>query len=185
MKEEKQWIRKIKKRNHSEAANSLITKYYREIYSYAYRQTLNKELAMDLTQEIFISALKSIKYYDEEKSAFRTWLYRIATNRIIDYFRSRHHQLSQLTISLDEHNNLEATEYDDFTHRIEYKEDIEKITELVGQLETSNQEIFRLKLFGEYSFLEIASLMKIPESTVKTRYYAMIKKIKKNLGEGK
>lgn len=55
-----------------------------------YRQTGNKEDSLDLTQEIFISVLRSIKTYRADKASFRTWLYRIATNKIIDQRRKQH-----------------------------------------------------------------------------------------------
>lgn len=180
MEQEKQWIKQIKSRNSKAAANSLIEYYYREIYRYTYRQTLNQELAMDLSQEIFISVLKSIRHYDEKKGSFRTWLYRIATNKIVDYYRSKYHQYSRMTMPITDY---EPCDHEDFTISIEYKEETEKMIELVSQLDVSSQQIFRLRLFGEYSFLEIAGIMKIPESTVKTRYYSLVRKIKKHLGE--
>ena len=40
------------------------------------------------------------------------------------------------------------------------------------------QEIFRLKIFLDYTFTQISKMLKIPESTVKTKYYSIIKKIK-------
>ena len=76
-------IRKIKKKQNKEAAGLLIERYYREIYAYTYRQVACKELAMDLTQEIFILVLKGIRAFDEKKGSFRTWIYRIASNKII------------------------------------------------------------------------------------------------------
>lgn len=40
------------------------------------------------------------------------------------------------------------------------------------------QEIFRFKIFSDYTFTQISTILKIPESTVKTKYYSTIKKIK-------
>ena len=72
------------KRGSRAAAEELIRRYYDEIYRYAFRQTGQKETAMDITQEIFIAGLQSLPYYDEKKAGFRTWIYRIATHKIID-----------------------------------------------------------------------------------------------------
>ncbi|MHA6259385.1 RNA polymerase sigma factor [Sporosarcina sp. CAU 1771] len=55
------WIKKIKRTGNESAANALVSKYYKEIYAYLYKQTLDNDLSLDLTQEVFISALKSIK----------------------------------------------------------------------------------------------------------------------------
>ena len=48
-----------------------------------------RELALDLTQEIFITVLQGIYAFDEKKAGFRTWAYRVAANRITDYYRSK------------------------------------------------------------------------------------------------
>ncbi len=61
------------------------------------------------------------------------------------------------------------------------KEDAKEILEIINTLNTSIQQILRLKIFGGMTFLEIASLIDMSESTVKTKYYSSIKKIKKIL----
>ena len=174
---EQKWIDKLKRKQKSKEADKLISKYYDEIYVYAYRQTQDKDLAMDLTQEIFISMLRSITLYDEKKASFRTWLYRIASNKIIDYRRRRQ---SRELLSIDTESFEMAVE-PDFEQAMENSELISKIEEYVSSFDAGCQEIFRLRVFGEYSFTEIASAVSIPESTVKTNYYRMIKKIRKEL----
>ncbi|MEI2666065.1 RNA polymerase sigma factor [Rossellomorea sp. LJF3] len=175
---EERWIKRIKKSGSHEAANELISRYYREMYSFVYKQTIDSELSYDLTQEIFISALKSIGNFDPKKASFRTWLYKVASNRVVDYFRSRHYQYRKLTEPLEE-SDLEEKE--ELIFRLEYKEEVEQIAEAVSKLDTVIQQIVRLKLFGEYTLKEIEGLLGIPLSTVKTRYYAGIKLIKKEM----
>lgn len=92
MEEERKWIKRIQKKQSKKDAELLVQKYYDEIYVYVYRQTGNKDDSLDLTQEIFISALHSIKNYQSDKASFRTWLYRVATNKIIDERRKKHPQ---------------------------------------------------------------------------------------------
>ena len=77
-------IREIKKKNDRNSANELVSRYYDEIYIYAYKQLQEKELAMDMTQDIFIAVLNGLHSYDEKKASFRTWLYRLASNKITD-----------------------------------------------------------------------------------------------------
>ncbi|WHY58552.1 RNA polymerase sigma factor [Peribacillus simplex] len=180
MDQEKQWIKKIKRNANNEAANKLISKYYKEMYTFVYKQTLDAELSLDLTQEIFISVLKSINRFDDYKASFRTWLYRIASNRLVDYFRSKNYKYWQLSESIDGHD---FEDEEDVTVSLEYKEDVEKITSIVNELETNSQQIVRLKLFAEYTLQEIAAIVQVPQSTVKTRYYAALKLIKKEMKE--
>ncbi|MBN8191836.1 RNA polymerase sigma factor [Bacillus sp. NTK074B] len=175
---EERWIKRIKKGGSQDAANELISKYYREMYGFVYKQTMDSELSYDLTQEIFISALKSIGNYDAKKASFRTWLYKVASNRVVDYFRSRNYQYRKLTEPLE---GKDLEEKGELTIRLEYKEEVEQVVETVSKLDTGMQQIVRLKLFGEYTLKEIANLLEIPLSTVKTRYYAGIKLIKKEM----
>ncbi|MDZ5471423.1 sigma-70 family RNA polymerase sigma factor [Bacillus sp. 31A1R] len=180
MKDELKWIQLIKKKGSQEAANQLVSSYYKEIYAYVYKQTLNKELSMDLTQEIFISMLHSIQHFDESKSSFKTWIYRIATNRVIDWYRSKNYKSDRLTESIEDY---EVESEEDFTLSIERKEEVEKITEVVSKLDTFTQQIFRLKLFAEYTFNEISSILQLPEATIKTKYYSMLKRVKSTIEE--
>lgn len=175
MDKQKQWTRQIKLKSNKDAANELINNYYKEIYAYIYKQTLNKELSMDLTQEIFINMLKSMNNYDERKGSFRTWLYKIATNKLIDYYRSRQYKDSSILVSI---NDYDLHENEDFTISIENKQEVQTIIKIVNRFDASSQLILRLKVFAQYTFIEISNVLNVSESTVKTRYYSIIKKVK-------
>lgn len=173
-------IKKIKKRNSRSASDELISNYYKEIYIYVFKQTSDKETSMDLTQEIFISMLKSLHSFYENKSSFKTWLYRIATNKVVDYFRSKNYKYTTLIETIED---KQIEDIIDFTVNLEHKEDVEKIQAIVNKLSSEYQEIFRLKIFLEATFLEISKILDLSESTVKTKYYSIIKKIKKEFNE--
>ncbi|WP_313892409.1 sigma-70 family RNA polymerase sigma factor [Psychrobacillus sp.] len=177
---ERLWIKKIKRSANEEAANKLITKYYNEIYAFIYKQTLDNELTLDLTQEIFISVLKSIQHFDSKKASFRTWLYRLASNRLVDYFRSKSYQYTKVVQPIEEY---EFQDEQNIVITLEYKEDFETVISLLTVLDATSQQIVRLKLFGEYTFQEIEAIVSIPLSTVKTKYYASIKGIRRAMKE--
>ncbi|MEK5038511.1 RNA polymerase sigma factor [Sporosarcina sp. FSL K6-3457] len=180
MENDKRWIRQIQKNGNEAAANNLVSKYYNEMYVFMYKQTLNQELALDLTQEIFISVLKSIHSYDYKKASFRTWLYKLASNRLVDYFRSKNYKDIQLIQPIEDYD---FEDEHDMTLSLEYKDDVERATALINELDASSQQVVRLKLFGDYTFQEIAEIETIPPSTVKTKYYAALKKIRKGMGK--
>ena len=177
MDNDKRLIKKIKKKSDMVAANELISKYYKEIYSYVYKQTVDKELSMDLTQEIFISILKSINSYNEKKASFRTWLYKIATYKLIDYYRSKYYKYNVMAASIDD---FDIYDEEDIEITVENKEDVDEIIGIVSRLDIVDQQVFRLKLFSDYTFLEISSVLDIPESTAKTKYYSILKKIRRD-----
>lgn len=180
MDREKQLIKQIKKKSSKTAANELVSKYYKEIYAYIYKQTFDRELSMDLTQEIFISMLQTINNYVESKASFRTWLYKIATYRMVDYYRSKYYKYNSITTSID---NCEIYDLDDMVVTIENKQEVEQINHLMNRLDFITQQIFRLKFYAEHTFLEISTILQIPGSTVKTKYYSMLKKIRKDFKE--
>lgn len=175
---ERFWIRKIQQKHDEKSADKLTRKYYKEIYIFVYKQTLDEQLALDLTQEIFIRMLRSIASYEEEKSAFRTWLYRIAANHCIDYLRSKQHQMKQVTVyTVDE----EQAELEDSMLQLEYKEQYEAVNTSLQKQSGSIQQIVRYKIFAELTFIEIAKLLQMPESTVKTNYYKAIRILRKEM----
>ncbi|MDU4117873.1 MAG: sigma-70 family RNA polymerase sigma factor [Clostridium perfringens] len=175
---EKKLITLVKKNNDKKAAGEIVNFYYKEIFAYVFRQTSNEELSKDLTQEIFISMLKSLGSFDDEKASFRTWLYKIASNKIIDNYRSTYYKYVTVVDEFEE--GLVGYE-NDLEESFQLKEDAKEILEIINTLNTSIQQILRLKIFGGMTFLEIASLIDMSESTVKTKYYSSIKKIKKIL----
>lgn len=169
-KEEKD-IRRYRQRQDRSSAEALVEAHYREIYAFAYRQTGNMDTAMDLTQDIFLAMLQSIHTYDPEKAAFRTWLYRIASNKIVDFFRSGQYRMAQNSIDLDSLIlPAEGTPEEAYMDRQQREQCLQALSELPFQM----QQILRLKCFSQQTFREIAQALSLPEGTVKTQYYKAI-----------
>lgn len=83
-----------------DAFDNLVTRYSGEVYAVLFRITENSEEAADLTQETFLSALRSIKGFRGE-SELKTWLIRIAVNHSRNRFRWWKRRKREKTISLD------------------------------------------------------------------------------------
>lgn len=71
MEDENRLIRRIKLGSRKDT-DKLVRGYYDEIFVYVFRQISDRETAMDLTQEIFISMLRTIHTFDRKKASFRT-----------------------------------------------------------------------------------------------------------------
>lgn len=176
MEPEVKWIRRIQKKQSKKDAEQLIQKYYDEIYVYVYRQTGNKEDSLDLTQEIFISALRSLGNYQPKKASFRTWLYKIATNKIVDERRRRHPEFLDIS-------DLELPAEMDALKQSEYRQLLGKIDAYVSKRGSPAEEIFRLRLYQNLSFPLIGEILGMPEATVKTKYHRLCKKIREEFGD--
>ena len=169
------WIRRIKQDGHEESANKLVHKYYKEIFAYTYKRVFDQQLAMDLTQEIFIRALQSMSHFDEQKASFRTWLYQIASNHCTDYFRSKSFQTSKHT---DVQAEIEIEGEDQLLQRLIQKQQIHQVQQMLTSFEHQEQQIVLGKLLEDLTFGEISEKLQIPLSTVKTKYYKTIKRVK-------
>ena len=173
-------IKRIQRQGDRRAAEELISAHYREIYAYVFRQTGDLETAMDLTQEVFLAVLQSIHRYDPKKAGFRTWLYRIASNKLADLFRSPAYRFRQKTIPLEEltlpANGSPEEQWLD-------AEELRQLQRHIAELPDELQSILRLRFYGEKNFREIAEILSLPEGTVKTRYYAAIRTLRKEAGE--
>lgn len=181
MNHETEWIENIIKYNCKESFNLLINSYYKNIYAFVYRQTLNKELSKDITQDIFIKVMKSIHRYKKNKSSFKTYLYRIARNHVIDIFRSKQYQMNKDLIELDD----EKLVYNiDLLENVIREEEIKYVNSLIQLLSIKEQEIIRLRFYADCSLKEISDINGYNLSTVKSILYQALKKIKNWIQEG-
>lgn len=182
MQTDNQLIRKIKQKQNRKAADELLGRYYKEIYAYTYRQIGEREQAMDLTQDIFVAVIRGIVTFDEKKAQFRTWLYRVASNKIKDYYRSLNYKMRFLQEEiLPETEDLILGQDDMQIERIFQKESIRQVMEIVTRYNAQWIDIFQKKCFEEKTFSEIAEELNISENTAKTRFYSIIKRLKKEV----
>jgi RNA polymerase sigma factor (sigma-70 family) len=173
--EEQKWIRDIQRRGSRQAADKLVRAYYDEIYRFAYRQLGHKEDALDLTQSIFLAVLRAIPSFDGRKASFRTWLYRIAAHKVIDCRRKARGTVMPL-------EETEVLDHTDFAAQVQDRDLLDRLEAYVAQLDPDTQAVYRLRLYGERTFPEIAAVLRQPEAAVKTRYYRLMARLRKEFG---
>lgn len=170
-------IRKIKRADR-QAADQLISRYYDEIYVFVYRQIFDKQNAMDVTQDVFVRMLRSLAGYDRSKSSFRTWLYRIAASVLTDSRRKDARQPMQIDI-----DDVSITSDEDFEHRIEQRDFARRVLQILTTKDELSQQIFRMKIFTDHTLSQIASALDMPESSVKSRYYRLLRELREEIDD--
>jgi len=149
----------------------LVEKYEKKLLKYIFRITnIDLEDAENLLQDIFLKVYTNINSYDSSYS-FSSWIYRIAHNYTIDYYKKhKNKQNFNLTSWDDENINfLELLENDEnIEDNIWKKELIFKIKEILNILDIKYKEILILKFLEEKNYKEISDILKIPEWTVAT-----------------
>lgn len=157
------------KRGNREALQKIVEKYYQRIYTYICFRVGNKE-AEDLTQETFLQLTKSIQRF-VPMAKFSTWLYQIAHNVVIDYLRAARPVTYELPEQVEEAK----------TEQIEQKVDV---TAVLERLSPEQKECIVLYYFQNLKHREIAVVLDIPVSTVKTRIRRGLEQCKKMMTEG-
>lgn len=160
-----------------EAFDKLVRIYEDKMFSLAYRMTHDREAALDLTQETFFTAFKEIRRFRGEAS-FSTWIYRIASNKAINYMR-RKSLLSFL--SLEKTAPTEASY--EMTDNTQTQELGRAMAEAIAALPPKQKLVFNLRFYEELPFAEIADVTGKSVSTVKTSYQKAVEKLQKRLKE--
>lgn len=105
--EEIEWIRRIKLGDMG-CFSRLYKKYHQQIYSLCYQFTRDKNDAEDQLQDIFMRVLEKVNSF-EEKSAFSTWMTRLAVNHLINFQNRRKDTLADEFID-EVHRSLQTRE---------------------------------------------------------------------------
>jgi RNA polymerase sigma-70 factor, ECF subfamily len=163
-----------------EAFNVLVRRWERQIYGLTLRMLGRDEEAQDATQETFLSAYRNLSKFRGE-AKFSSWIYRIALNICNTKLRSR----SKFTISLDEQREVSgfelAAEADDLGSGIQQEQITRHVRRALQGLPAEMRQVIIMKEYEGLKFSEIAEVLGIPISTVKTRMYTGLSEMRKRL----
>lgn len=138
----------------------LVERYQTGLIIYCERLVNDRHIAEDLAQESFIKAYQNLKSFNGEKGRFSTWLYRIASNKAIDYLRTTKRKVDV--------ENIEALA-DTATESTLQSDEIIAIREAVDTLEPPIvSEIIKAYYWQGKSYQAIADEFELPINTVGT-----------------
>lgn len=158
-------------RGESERFGELYDRYIRRIYTFIYYKTLHKETAEDLTSDTFIKALKNISSFDVERS-FSSWLYKIAQNTVIDYYRTR-----KQTVDINDIWDLAAD--GDIEHDADVRLGLERVKEYLGRLPTLQRDIVIMRVWQNMSYREIAEVVGKSEESLRVTFSRAVAGLRK------
>jgi len=132
------------------ALATLAKEYYPIIFRYFYYRTKTKEDAEDLTSEVFVRVVSTIK---TQKGYFTAWLFRIAKNLLIDYYRKSEKSKETSLQQIDSESIPDSHKYESETLRPK------EIKKLLRFLTDEQKEVITLKFLENYSNEEVAKIM--------------------------
>lgn len=161
-----------------ESFGELYGIYLGRIYRYVFYQVNNKTTAEDLTEEIFLKAWEGISKFKWKGVPFVAWLYRIARNHVIDYFRTSKQQQS-LDEELEGHDNNPEQEADN-------KQTQRMLSKAILSLPQQQRQIILLKFVEGLENCEIAQIIRKSQGAIRITQMRALeslrRKLKKEMG---
>lgn len=175
-------------RGDRKAFEMIIRKYQQPLMNYLGRILADRELCADFAQDIFLKALRSLKSY-KPAYKFSTWIYKIASNHVIDYWRKK--QLTPIstdTFFFQEECQPRSLQIVDPGESIARKYELSELRQAVEkalfEIPITLRELFVLRHVSELSYEEIAEIKSLPVGTVKNRVFQAKEILREKLEAG-
>ena len=163
------------RKNKSELVSDLYRDHYKHILNYLKLRTRNLEDAEDLTAIVFEKAWKKIADFRWQGVSYRSWLFTIARNSLIDYHRKNKKSKQETDIEKTDQAQLES-KVDLLAELLEQEEERDLFLAIAG-LSQEDQYLIFYKYFEELSNNEIADRLGLTHSNVGTKLHRLRKKL--------
>lgn len=178
---EKELIERAKK--DPEAFSEIYDFYYPQIFGYVLKRVANVEVAKDITSETFFKCLKNIEKFKWRGISFSSWIFKIASNEIANFFRKgKYKPISFEKISkrlaFEKNPSKEILEAEE---KLKKEKDFLKLHQKISKLPILYQEVISLKYFEKKKIREIAEILGKKEGTVKSLIHRAIERLKKEM----
>lgn len=162
------------------AFGEIYNLFFKKIYRFIFFRVGHKEIAEDLAEEVFLKAFTKVASVSDG-GAFEGWLYQIARNLVIDYYRQK-----KLTVALEDVEN--TLEYETNVIDIVNLQQQQKVfLKLLKELAPEQQVVIKLKFLEDLENSEIAELLHKNEGAIRVIQHRAINRlqelIKKDIKE--
>ncbi len=162
----------------------IVRKYEQPLTSYLGRMTGEREAALDFAQEVFLKAYCSLASY-RPAFKFSTWLFKIASNHLIDHWRKK----KLPTVSSTSPSMTRTVRScprsrirgPSVARKFELAEIRRKIEQALKSVPEALRELFVLRHVNEFSYEEIADIKGLPVGTVKNRVFQAKELLRKKM----
>lgn len=161
------------------AGDVLVKRYYPSLVRYLQR-VAGTEAAEELLQQTWLSVLDHADKFDPQNGGggFKSWLFRIATNKANDHWRSRGRKSRVCRVEAG--NGYQSTHAG---HRAEGDEQEQKLIQAIGQLPEAQRQVLMLRYYSDMKFVEIAELLGCPLNTALGRVHKAMIRLKELMTE--
>lgn len=158
-------------------ASLLFERYYKRIFNFLARLAIDRVLAEDLTQNVFLRIIKYRTSY-REGMRFQSWIYQVARNIFSDHYQAHKNKyadfvdVENISDAMADHN--EAAEMDE-------KEKL--LYQSMARLDPEQRELLVLTRFQHMKYEEVAQIMNTTEANIKVRVHRAITRLREHYFE--
>ncbi len=143
----------------------LYNRYYQRIYRYLYYRTGDPKIAEDLTADVFVKMVQSLGSFHPENTPFHAWLFQVARNLVIDYYR-RSAAHPQVSIHEDLHSSDSSPD-----SVAEFRLTMTRLAGAMALIEESQRDVLLLRFIEGLPIAETAEILRKSEDAVKALQY--------------
>ncbi len=161
-------------RENSTAFVQLYRSHYDAVFRYCVHRLFERQMAEDVTSEVFLKVIENINGFKGNEKQFRCWLYRIATNAVNNHLRKASRRNRLLKVTCEQADSQVA----------DCEEPVEKLAvlrEAVFTLRPRYQTIITLRFFENLKLTEIAEVLGSSPGTVRSQLTRALAKLRKVL----
>lgn len=151
----------------SQAFGLLYEKYVEKIYNYLYYKTSSQSKAEDFTAQVFLRALDHIEDYEDRGHPFSAWLYRIAHNMVVNWYRDKD-KVEEISLEVEGPLPSAQDPVENNLQKVEEKHDLQRVLQ---RLPEDRQQVLILKFVEGLTNREIGVIMDRTEGAIKALYH--------------
>lgn len=165
------------KKGDRQAAADLYDDLMQKVYGFVFTRTSKREVAEDLSQDVFLKLVQRIESFDEKKGAFTMWFWQIVRNTLVDHYRAKKEtpfsHFEEETVA-----GMSIADVPDIDDKLRY----EKLRTFLATLGDDERELFELRYVAEMPYKEIAEMLHRSEGSLRIAALRVKEKIKKQFG---
>ena len=150
------------------AWEQIVRLYRRKVFNVAYKFVGSHDQAEDLTQDVFLKLFKSLDTFDR-RANFQTWLISVSRNLCIDHYRSARRERETINRDVDPSDLTPVAPGISAYGRLEHRDRVSLLRTALAELPPTLRTAVMLRDIQELTYQEIATTLRLPEGTVKSR----------------
>ncbi len=161
------------RRGEVEAFGKVVARYQQAVFNVCYRMLGERMEAEDLAQDTFIRAYKRLETFDVERP-FGPWIRRVATNVCLNHIQRQRPESYEFDEERDQSPEAARQEPEAY---LQGAQTAEEVRQAIVALPAHYRAVIELRHYQEMSYSEIADVLEIPQSDVKSHLYRARKKL--------